>query len=424
MAGPEISVVIPAFERISALEGCLHALAAQTLPPSKFEVIVCDDGSRPPVRDGLASTLVALANRMHVRVIRQDNGGPAAARNRGAAAAIGRYLAFTDDDCRPEPDWLERLLLHFAMRPGALVGGGLRNAACAMHARRRRSWISFMPSRAAQWPARFRHEQPALPASGFRGLGGFSSISTRAAGEDYDLCARWYGGGGEIAYAPDAVVAHDHALTLGAYWLQHFTYGRGLLQVRQRLRRTGVSMRPGSLPGSFHLRLIASPVVRAGPRGAVCAALVGLAQAATVAGVLAEVAMPTFRPKARRGCGVVLTREQPRRRRRVRQSRRQVHLPLLQRRRDVKLVAVADSDGDALAEAVALSRRAGVPQHRGYAERGRAGCGGRRVAAGAAFVSRARYWRQGCTCTSKPWPRRSTTVPQSCAHGIAAAGSA
>jgi glycosyltransferase involved in cell wall biosynthesis len=200
MAGPEISVVIPAFERIGALEGCLHALAAQTLPPSKFEVIVCDDGSRLPVRDALASTLGALADRLHVRVIRQDNGGPAAARNRGAGAAIGRYLAFTDDDCR---------------------------------------------------------------------------------------------------HATQAIVAHDHALTLGAYWLQHFTYGRGLLQVRRRLRRTGVSMRSGSLPGSFHLRLIVSPVARAGPRGAACAVLVGLAQAATAAGVLAELAVPTFRPKAR-----------------------------------------------------------------------------------------------------------------------------
>ncbi len=302
MAGPEISVVIPAFERISALEGCLHALAAQTLPPSKFEVIVCDDGSRLPVRDALASTLGALADRLHARVIRQDNGGPAAARNRGAGAAIGRYLAFTDDDCRPEPDWLERLLRHFAIRPDALVGGGLRTTAGSdRYAQATQAIMDFVY---AEQELRnglrvFSTSNLAMPASGFKGLGGFSSTFKRAAGEDYDLCARWYGGGGEIAYAPDAVVAHDHALTLGAYWLQHFTYGRGLLQVRQRVRRTGVSMRSGSLPGSFHLRLIASPIVSAGPRGAACAVLVGLAQAATAAGVLAELAVPTFRPKAR-----------------------------------------------------------------------------------------------------------------------------
>jgi GT2 family glycosyltransferase len=188
------------------------------------------------------------------------------------------------------------------MHPEALVGGGLRTTAGSdRYARATQAIMDFVYAEQERRNGLrvFSTSNLALPASGFKGLGGFSSIFKRAAGEDYDLCARWYGGGGEIAYAPDAVVAHDHALTLGAYWLQHFTYGRGLLQVRQRLRRTGVSMRSGSLPGSFHLRLIASPVVRAGPRGAACAVLVGLAQAATAAGVLAELAVPTFRPKAR-----------------------------------------------------------------------------------------------------------------------------
>lgn len=301
MNAPEISVVIPSFERISALEGCLHALASQTLPPSRFEVIVCDDGSRLPLQDALTSTLKRLADRVHVRVVRQGNHGPATARNRGAGAARGRYLAFTDDDCRPEPEWLERLLGHFAQRPEALVGGGLRTTAGSdRYARATQAIMDFVYADQERRNGLrvFSTSNLALPASGFKRLGGFSSTFKRPAGEDYDLCARWYGGGGEMAYAPDAIVAHDHALTLGTYWLQHFIYGRGLLQVRQRLRRTGVSMRPG-LPGTFHLRLIASPVVRAGARGATAAVLVGLAQAATAAGALTELAMPILRPKAR-----------------------------------------------------------------------------------------------------------------------------
>lgn len=302
MGDPEISVVIPAFERTRALQGCLHALASQTLSPSEFEVIVCDDGSRPPIREALAPTLVALADRLCLRVIRQDHAGPAAARNAGAHAARGRYLAFTDDDCRPEPEWLERLLHHFAMRPEALLGGGLRTTAGSdRYARATQAIMDFVydDQERRNGLRVFSTSNLALPASGFKGLGGFSSTFKRAAGEDYDLCARWYASGGEIAYAPDAVVAHDHALTLGAYWLQHFTYGRGLLRVRQRLWHRGVSMRPGSVPGSFHLRLIASPVVRRGPRGAVCAVLVGLAQAATATGVLIELAVPDFRSKPR-----------------------------------------------------------------------------------------------------------------------------
>ena len=302
MAAPDISVVIPAFERVNALEGCLHALAAQTLPPSRYEVIVSDDGSRRPVRDALSSVLDGLAERLKVRVIRQDNSGPATARNRGAGAATGRYLAFTDDDCRPAPDWLERLLSHFSVRPEALVGGGLRISEGSDHyARATQAIMDFVYAEQQRREGLrvFSTSNLALSASGFRRLGGFSSTFRRAAGEDYDLCARWYKAGGEFAYAPDAIVSHEHALTLGTYWLQHFKYGRGLLQFRRRLRRTNISMRTGSLPGSFHLRLIASPVMRSGPRGTACALLVGLAQAATAAGVLAELAVPTSRPMAR-----------------------------------------------------------------------------------------------------------------------------
>lgn len=274
----------------------------QTLPTSQFEVIVCDDGSRQPIQEALASTLAALTDRFSVRVIRQENRGPAAARNRGAAEASGRYLAFTDDDCRPERDWLERLLGHFAVHPHALVGGGLRTSAGSdRYARATQAIMDFVYAEQERHKGLrvFSTSNLALPAAGFQELGGFSLTFRRAAGEDYDLCARWFSGGGEMTYAPDAVVAHDHALSLGAYWLQHFTYGRGLLQLRQRLRRKGISVRAGSLPGSFHLRLIASPVLRTGPRGAACAALIGLAQAATAVGVLAELALPSLQPAHR-----------------------------------------------------------------------------------------------------------------------------
>ena len=291
MGGLAISVVIPTFERTGALEACLRALAVQTIPTANFEVIVCDDGSRQPTADALAPTLSALERRIQVKVIRQENSGPAAARNRGAAAASGRYLAFTDDDCRPERDWLERLLHQFSLRPDVLLGGSLRVATGAD--RYARATQAIMDFTYAEQETRnhlrvFSTSNLALPADGFRLLGGFSTTFTQPAGEDYDLCARWYRGGGAIMYVPDAIVAHDHALTLGRYWQQHFTYGRGLLRFRQRLSRTGVAMRPRSIPGVFHLRLIASPIVRDGARGASCALLVALAQAATSVGALAE----------------------------------------------------------------------------------------------------------------------------------------
>lgn len=306
MGTPEISVVVPTYERIGALEECLRAMALQTIAPSKFEVIVCDDGSRQPIAESLAPTLDALGGQIRVQILRQENRGPAAARNRGAEAALGRFLAFTDDDCRPEHDWLERLLHHFARRPHSLLGGGLRvTTGSDRYARATQAIMDFIY---AEQEKRndlrvFSTSNLALPAEGFRQMGGFSTSFTQPAGEDYDLCANWYRGGGATVYVPDAMVAHDHALTLGRYWLQHFTYGRGLLRVRQRLSKTGVPMHRGSFPGIFHLRLIASPIVRDGPRGASCALLVALAQAATSAGALAELTVRTSSTRTTRAAG-------------------------------------------------------------------------------------------------------------------------
>ncbi len=71
-------------------------------PADQFEVIVIDDGSSMPID--------AWSGDSRVRVIRQDNKGPAAARNAGIASARGAFLAFTDDDCVPEPGWLAALV--------------------------------------------------------------------------------------------------------------------------------------------------------------------------------------------------------------------------------------------------------------------------------------------------------------------------
>ena len=94
-----VSVIVPARNCAAHLERCLGALAAQDLA-DPYEVIVVDNGST----DGTAE--VAERHGAPVRVIRQDNRGPAAARNRGAAEASGSVLAFTDADCMPVPCWL------------------------------------------------------------------------------------------------------------------------------------------------------------------------------------------------------------------------------------------------------------------------------------------------------------------------------
>ncbi|MBI2467114.1 MAG: glycosyltransferase family 2 protein [Candidatus Rokubacteria bacterium] len=95
-ASPLASVVIPAYDAEATLPACLAALARQSLAPERFEVIVVDDGS--------TDATAQVAERAGVRVVRLPaNAGPAAARNRGAQAARGEVLVFTDADCEPTP---------------------------------------------------------------------------------------------------------------------------------------------------------------------------------------------------------------------------------------------------------------------------------------------------------------------------------
>jgi len=87
-------VILPTFNRKTELERALHSVFAQRGP--SFEVLVVDDGSTEPVASWLPQAFAS------VRLIRQENAGPAAARNRGAAAAQGRWIAFLDSD----DEWL------------------------------------------------------------------------------------------------------------------------------------------------------------------------------------------------------------------------------------------------------------------------------------------------------------------------------
>lgn len=112
-----LTVIIPVFEDWRRLQVCLDALEAQTLSPEAFEVIVVNNepgGESPP-----------LAVRSNVRIIREPRPGSYAARNAAAALANGPYLAFTDSDCVPAPDWLDKGLAALEKHSGSRIAGAI-----------------------------------------------------------------------------------------------------------------------------------------------------------------------------------------------------------------------------------------------------------------------------------------------------------
>ena len=102
---PFVSVVVPAYQRPAGLEALFGALAEQSYPSYRFEVLICDDGSSPPLTERVQARDLPFS----VRFLRGEHAGPATARNRGIAEARGSIVAFTDDDCLPTPGWLEAI---------------------------------------------------------------------------------------------------------------------------------------------------------------------------------------------------------------------------------------------------------------------------------------------------------------------------
>ena len=98
-----LSVIIPTCNRNDLLGKCLDRLApaAQTLPASTYEVIVSDDSPN------YEAEIYCSQHYPWVRYTRGPRKGPAANRNNGAKQATGHWLVFTDDDCLPNPDWLQ-----------------------------------------------------------------------------------------------------------------------------------------------------------------------------------------------------------------------------------------------------------------------------------------------------------------------------
>lgn len=208
-----VSIIIPTFNGWSrSLKDCLQALIGQ-ITRKAFEIIVVDDDSA----DSTAAMVKAYAG---VRYLHQKRLGPAAARNLGARAARGEILLFTDDDCIPRPDWLEKMVRPFEDRETVGVKGAYETSQKTLVARfvqieyeekydelKKHGSIDLIDT----YSAGFRRDV-------FLRENGFDETFPVPSVEDREFSFRLAHHGYKLVFAPDAIVSHSHPESLLSYF--------------------------------------------------------------------------------------------------------------------------------------------------------------------------------------------------------------
>jgi glycosyltransferase involved in cell wall biosynthesis len=112
-----VSVIVPSFNDLENLLGCLRSLEKLEFPAAMTEIVVVDDGST----DGTAERVAV--EHPDARVIRTDNQGAEIARNRGVDACSSEIIAFIDSDCLAPSSWLTLIAQHLQTDKQLVIGG-------------------------------------------------------------------------------------------------------------------------------------------------------------------------------------------------------------------------------------------------------------------------------------------------------------
>ncbi len=231
-AAPELSVIVPTYGRPATIVALLERLDAQTLAPTRFEVIVVDDGTPTPIE------LDVARHRYSLTLLRQANAGPGAARNLALEHVRAPLTLILNDDAVPAPSLLEKhltahrncarrtaLLGRFDFTARALrspfvqllQGSNLLFDFPSLEHGRRLGWEHF-------WTCNL-----SLPTAALREAGGFDAQTFREPiVEDVELGYRLAQRGWQVEFRSDLECEHDHVLHARGYF--------------ERMARLGVNM--------------------------------------------------------------------------------------------------------------------------------------------------------------------------------------
>lgn len=226
-----VSIIVPGHNCQRTIAACLQGCLQQTYPD--IEVIFVDDGS--------TDDTPRIVHTLPIARIWQEKRGPASARNHGARVAHGEILVFTDSDCVPEADWIERLVAAFTdnvvaaggtygiANPENLLARMIHEEIRVRHARMKPS-VDFLGS-----------FNLAVRAAAFHETGGFDESYTQPAAEDADLSYRLHQNNAQLLFVPNAIVNHHHPTSLFHYLRTQARHGywRVKLHIQHPVHTTG-----------------------------------------------------------------------------------------------------------------------------------------------------------------------------------------
>jgi hypothetical protein len=232
----DISLVICTRDRANQLQSCLQAIA-QLASRGTWELIVVDNGSTDRTAQIIADFVSQTA--VCVRTIFDPRPGLSRARNAGVAESRGDVIAFTDDDCYPAPDLLDRMLDVFTDKTIGFAGGRILlhdpedypltiNESTTI---RRFDPRTIVPSGIIQG-ANIAFRRRALAE-----IGGFDpelGAGTPFPAEDWDAVTRVCMNGWAGGYFPGPTVSHHHGrkAAQAAEHIRTYNYGSGAVYAK------------------------------------------------------------------------------------------------------------------------------------------------------------------------------------------------